>query len=378
MWAIVAAVAVVVLLIAAAIGGSWYFSSLLLVPDHSDGPFDVEVREVGPGRVVLPRSEDTLRPGLYGLDWEGGHAILGRVLASGDDSVTRAVRDVRGRLEAGTDTSLDPTVWEGNPRQARGLPFESVRYPDELGPMPAWQIGRGSGTWAIFVHGHDGTPTAGLRIAPTLRRSGLPTLLITYRNDRGAPPADDGLIHLGMTEWRDLEAAVQFAIEGGARRLVLIGYSMGGSIVTQFMERSPLARRVSGLVLDAPALSWKPILDLQARDRGLPELFTVPVEWMVGLRIDINWERLDALRHTADLQLPILLFHGTEDQTVPISTSEALARELPREVTFHRVPEAGHTESWNVDPARYQARLRAFLSRIGAGAAAANREGPRA
>ena len=50
---------------------------------------------------------------------------------------------------------------------------------------------------------------------------------------------------------------------------------------------------------------------------------------------------------------------------VPIATSEDLAAELPRWVTFYRVPEADHVESWNVDPRLYERRLGAFLRGIG-------------
>lgn len=358
------AVFVGAVLVATAVG-SWYFSSALLVPRHGDGPFELEVAGVAPGRVVLPRDGDTLRPGTYGLDWEGGHAIVGPLLATGEDTVTRELRAVSARLASGDQVAIDPHVWEGDPVQARGIPFARVRVRGELGAMPAWRVDGRDDTWAIFVHGIDGSPEAGLRILPTLRRAGLTSLLITYRNDPGAPESPDGLHHLGLTEWRDLHAAARHALAAGAGRLVLIGYSMGGAIVTQFMERSPLAGRVAALVLDSPALSWKPIISYGARERGLPSFFSVPVEWAIGLRIDVSWERLDALRHTADLRLPILLFHGTEDEVVPISTSEALARELPRRVTYHRVPRAGHVENWNVAPRAYDARLEAFLERTG-------------
>jgi pimeloyl-ACP methyl ester carboxylesterase len=231
--------------------------------------------------------------------------------------------------------------------------------------MPAWLIPGRTHTWAIVVHGINGDRENNLRITPTLHRAGLPVLLITYRGDVGAPRGPDGLHHMGLTEWRDLEAAARYALTHGAHHLVMIGYSMGGAIVTQFMERSPLARRVGGLVLDAPALSWKAILSFNAKEKGFPSFAAAPIEWMIGLRIDANWRRLDALKHTDSFQLPILLFHGTEDKLVPISLSDAFAKELPRWVTYYRVPKAGHIESWNVDSTLYDQRLTAFLSRIG-------------
>jgi uncharacterized protein len=47
---------------------------------------------------------------------------------------------------------------------------------------------------------------------------------------------------------------------------------------------------------------------------------------------------------------------------IPISTSDEFAEELPRWVTYHQVPKAGHVESWNVDPRSYEERLKAFLA----------------
>jgi alpha-beta hydrolase superfamily lysophospholipase len=316
-----------------------------------------------PGQVVLSRSTDSLRPGLYGLDWPAGHAIVEGVLRSDAHTVTRRSRVVSGRLAPGTRVALDPGVYAGNPEQALGMRFSNVPVPDELGPMPAWLIQGRTHTWAIVVHGINGNRENNLRIAPTLHSAGLPVLLITYRGDVGAPLGPDGLHHMGLTEWRDLEAAARYALTHGAKRLVLIGYSMGGAIVAQFMERSPLARRVDGIVLDAPALSWKTILSFNAKEDGFPSFAALPIEWMIGFRIDANWGSLDALNHTASFQLPILLFHGTEDKLVPISLSDAFAKELPDWVTYYRVPSAAHVESWNVDPALYDRRLTAFLAR---------------
>jgi uncharacterized protein len=84
----------------------------------------------------------------------------------------------------------------------------------------------------------------------------------------------------------------------------------------------------------------------------------------VSARIDVSWDELDALQHSGDLRLPILLFHGTEDDVVPISTSADLAHELPRWVEFHRVPRAAHIASWNVNPGSYDRHLRSFVERL--------------
>ncbi|HET7485740.1 MAG TPA: alpha/beta fold hydrolase [Solirubrobacterales bacterium] len=366
------AVAAVALLVAIGLGvaASWHFSSVALVPDHSEWPLETRVEAVGPGRIVLSRDDHSSQPGVYGLDWQAGHAIVGSILTEGDNTVTRRLRDVRGYLVPEIKVGFDSHVYSGDPGETLGLPFRSVGIPDPLGPMPAWLVPpppRGTRpatgqTWAIVVHGHNDNRQNDLRIAPTLRNAGLTSLLISYRNDLGAPSSPDGLYHLGETEWADLAAAIRYALAHGAHRIVLIGYSMGGALIAQLMERSPLAGRVNAIVLDAPVLDWRSLLEFNAEQMNLPGFLSLPVQWTIDARIGPNWDSLDALDHTEDFHLPILLFHTAEDDLVPISTSEAFASSLPHWVTYHRVPIGGHTEAWNVNPASYDARLKRFLS----------------
>ena len=132
----------IALAVALAIGAaiSWHFSDAVLVPDHSPWPENDEVVRHEPGRIVMARSEDTERPGVYGLDWPGGHAVIGAIEDSNADTVTRQLRSVRGYLAAGRKVSVDADVYSGDPREALGLRFATVQVPDELGPMPAWLI----------------------------------------------------------------------------------------------------------------------------------------------------------------------------------------------------------------------------------------------
>lgn len=372
-----------VVAVGAGVAVSWRFSDDVLVPDRSGWARKTEVLGLAPGRIVLARDEDSERPGVYGLDWPGGHAVLGPIVSgrrrafarypgitstagrgAAGGGVTRRLRDVRGYLAPEMDVGVDSTVYSGDPRQAFGLPTEHVAVPGELGPMPAWLAPARGRTWAIVVHGLNGTREDGMRLVPTLHRAGMPAMLIGYREDEGAPPSPDNLHHMGLTEWRDLQAAARYALAHGAHRLVLGGYSMGGAILAQFMQKSRLAPRVAGLVLDAPALDWRRTIEFNAEQMGLPGFTALPVIGAISARIDADWHSLDAVAHPDSFQLPILLFHGLDDKVVPIATSNAFAAELPRRVTYLRVPHAGHVESWNVDPRRYEHRLRTFLARL--------------
>jgi len=363
-----AGLAVAGVLVAVAVGAAlaWHFSSDVVVPDHSPWPEDIAVEQRAGDRIVLERDEETERPGLWGLEWQGGQARVGRVLDADEDTVTRRLLSVRGYLAAGMDVAVESKFYAGDPRQGLNLPFRQVPVRGELGTMPAWLVGERGDTWAIVVHGINATPEDGMRMLPTLRQTGMPTMLITYRDDLGAPPSPDGHHHMGQTEWRDLQAAARYALRHGAQRLVLAGYSMGGSIVAQFMQSSALAPRVAGLVLDAPALDWPAIFEYGSEEMGLPAIAAWPLERAIGARIEADWDAVDAAKHPEAFQLPILIFHGIDDDLIPISISEEFAAELPDHVTLYRIPKADHTQSWNVSPRLYERRLRAFLDELGA------------
>ncbi|MHB1640653.1 MAG: alpha/beta hydrolase family protein, partial [Candidatus Dormibacteria bacterium] len=78
------------------------------------------------------------------------------------------------------------------------------------------------------------------------------------------------------------------------------------------------------------------------------------------------WGGMNYLARVARLRAlgtPILLFQGLQDTTVPWQTSAALARALPRQVTYLTFARAGHLQEWNLAPARYDAAVTAFLAR---------------
>jgi pimeloyl-ACP methyl ester carboxylesterase len=146
---------------------------------------------------------------------------------------------------------------------------------------------------------------------------------------------------------------------------------MGGAVVTSFLLESPLASRVRGVVLDAPALDLGEVIDEGAEDRTLPVLGTpVPpaltevAKGIAGARFDLDWGDLDYVDRAGGLAAPILLFHQAGDPTVPVAISERLARARPDLVTFERFGGDGHVQSWNVDRGRYERALRAFLDRV--------------
>jgi pimeloyl-ACP methyl ester carboxylesterase len=203
-----------------------------------------------------------------------------------------------------------------------------------------------------------------LRALPVFAEAGLPLLAITYRNDRGAPQAPGGCYGYGDPEWKDVEAAVRWALDHGARRLVFNGYSMGAGICLAFLRHSPLAGVVAGLALDSPMLDFRETVAFGARRVGIPAVVVPPIMDSFPARYGTDWEALTYYNELAAFDGPIALVHGAEDKVIPVTTTDRAAEMLGTRAAYLRTEQTEHVRSWNVDPEGYEGWLREFVGRL--------------
>ena len=357
-----------------AVAAAWYFSSrvqreaITMPRERWAGPtVNVVDVDVAAGTVTLPlgRVHDTdlgsnERAALRSDD---GFAELGDVVSETDETVTRAFTMADGELlRPGQEVQVDAFVYRHNPGDL-GLAFDDVVVDGPLGDLPAWFLPGASDTWIILVHGfHAYDRREALRYLPFL--DDFPRLVVTYRNDEGAPSAPRLQVGFGQDEWPDVQAAIRYALDHGARDVVLYGYSMGGAISIATALESPVARSsVRALILDSPAADFAEVVRFGGADLGVPDPIVRLSLRAVESRFGVDLAALNYVARAHQIRKPMLILAGEGDTTVPHPIALRFANATD-DCTIVSFAAAGHVRGWNVDQARYESAVLSFLSDV--------------
>lgn len=371
---------VVLLIVVFYLGGGWYFSGEIrsggLEPKAPDRNYDVTIEQIDGDMVVLAGEDEAIEdPGEYALYWDGGYGLVGEVESMSAAGVRRPFVLAAGSPPplAPDEVDLDSWIYPADPADA-GLEFEDQVYQSPLGDLKAWYVPAGDSpaeTWAIHAHGWRTDRRETIRFLPVFADAGIDSLVVEIRNDPGAPVDPSGLYRFGRTEWEDIEGAVRFALDHGASRVILVGYSTGATGEMAFLEQSDLAGNVVAMVFDSPNLDFGRAVKTEASDTALipglpftvPDSLTAVAMAMADFRFDVGWDEIDYVDHEGVVNVPVVVFHGDQDGTVPLSVSEDFAAANPEFVSLVVFPGADHVRSWNVDRSRYEQELGAFLTR---------------
>ena len=360
----------------AAIG--WYISGEViddgLVVTQHVVEYDTAVLAVSDDEITIevPEGSSTEpdRDAVMGLRWEGGYGQVGPAASSEGAVEVRPFTLLRGSLPPiGADTvDFDNFAYPNDP-SVLGVDYETVNYASPLGDVEGWLFPGSRDTWIVAVHGNAADRTEYLRLVSSINHLGYPVLVIRYRNDPDSPATDGSLVLMGQEEHADVTSGVDYALANGASDVVVYGTSMGGALTLGYAleERRDVVR---GLVLEAPVADLREIVRLRSGE-ALPiggpigDSFLAVGRWFVSLRTGLDFDAVDYVDRAPELDVPVLLLHGTEDPKVPMEISENLASARPDLVEFHAIEDAAHARAWNEDPNWYARTITAFLERVG-------------
>lgn len=359
------------------VGGLAGFALVMARKIVKRGPRDyrrAEVLENGRG-IRIDLDDYTKAPGGFGVfdPLTEKYTRVGEVTLINEDQkyIERRI-DPPGSEAGGLGPIVDwtPDVFF-EPSAVSGR-YEEVDIPTAYGAAPAWLFeADDTDVWVIHIHGSWTDRSIMFRDVHAFSSLGFTSLVPTFRSDAEVRPPQAESSHLGQTEWRDVDSAVSYAVARGARRIILSGWSMGGTIALLTAERSAHRDRIIGLVLVGPVTSWRKAISAGAARAGVPaigaglvmRLLQAPsFARMLGLEEPIDFDALDWVDVSNRVKVPTLVLHSTADLEVPWEISDAFQRANPATVTLISLPEAHHTQEWNASPSTFTKELTSWVS----------------
>jgi hypothetical protein len=200
----------------------------------------------------------------------------------------------------------------------------------------------GSDRVVLMFHGNFGNATQRLPFARDLAMLGVSVLVPDYRGygfSEGTP-TEAGLYRDADAAWRHVTDDLGYPPE----RVIVMGRSLGGAVAVELLSRE----RAAGLVLVSTLRSARAM----ARSMGL------------GLLAPLVGRRLDSESRIPTLGVPLLVFHGEDDEIVPVEQGQTLYDRAAGPKALHRIPGARHNDIIEVGGDRFWTPLGSFLEQV--------------
>lgn len=254
-----------------------------------------------------------------------------------------------------------------------GLASSNVTIASDGLELAGWWIPGGPGNLtAILVHGLGSNMSKPLlQWAPNLHGAGLNVLTFDLRNHGASGDTADHRVTYGVDESRDVQAAVAYVRANAAQlgadpgRIVLYGGSMGAATALLAAAKHPPG--VVGVLADSGFASFAFQAHIDGDEQGYPRPI---VDWVLA--------RMDDLAHApptgsradkalAQVTVPVLLAHCTDDERVQFASYERLRAIAPDAATWTGSCASGTHADHHVDGylmPGYNETVRAFLAGI--------------
>ena len=252
--------------------------------------------------------------------------------------------------------------------------WESVRYPggDAGIEIDGWWVpiseaGPGEAPVILLVHGVRGSKNDPdmLTVSGMLHQAGFNVLMFDLR-DNGASSVEDGKASLGIKEYRDVMASVDWLMnEKGfnEHRIGLYGDSMGAGTAAMSFGMDP---RIQAVVLENGYLDLQVLVREELARSGYPTWLAPAAVWSARLfdGLDLN-AITPALAFTNHLNRPIFAIHGTADTRVLTHHTRdmvTLGAVEGAKVTAWFTEGAEHSGSKYMYPEEFKQRVATFFS----------------
>ena len=248
-------------------------------------------------------------------------------------------------------------------RQTREMPHEQMQITSFDGLRlygKYYEYAPGAPVELMF-HGYRGSAerdlSGGVQRCFKLKRSAL------IVDQRCSGRSQGHVITFGINEHRDCLSWLEFMQKrfGPEVKIILTGISMGAATVLMAANEK-LPDNVIGILADCGYSSPKEIIQKVIRQMGLPEKLAYPFV-KLGARLygHFDLEALSPVEAMKNCSVPVIFFHGQEDDYVPCEMSRINYEACTARKRLVLIPGAGHGLSYPVAPEGYLQALREFF-----------------
>jgi uncharacterized protein len=235
------------------------------------------------------------------------------------------------------------------------VPFEDVWLPvkvdrkkieAKIEQIHGWWMDNpnSNGKVLLYLHGNTLNIAANLYAATGYYKAGFSVLLIDYRGfgkSQGSFPSEARVYEDAETAWNYLVKQQKIP----ASQIYIYGHSLGGAIAIDLAVKCPEA---AGLIVESTFTSVSEVITA----RKLFPLF--PVDLLLT-------QRFDSIQKVPKLKIPILVIHGTEDETIPVFMGKKLYADAPQPKEIILVSGANHNNVGEIAPSQYAKAVQSFL-----------------
>ncbi|HVZ11624.1 MAG TPA: alpha/beta hydrolase [Patescibacteria group bacterium] len=215
----------------------------------------------------------------------------------------------------------------------------------------------------ILVHGFQssqGGKALMLSHAQYLNKAGYSTLLIDLRS-MGYTAGNK--VTLGINEWKDAEAAYDYAKslpENKGKKIGFMGNSMGAA--TSLIERG-ITGKGDFVIASVPYANFTSLLKFQIEREGLPPLVFYPfLRLSTAIELGLHYAYYSPANWVGKIDVPVFLISAAHDNEVNSLDAKSLYNEVHAPKEYWQA-NAGH-DIYKDQPQQFKTKVLAFLSKI--------------
>jgi len=200
----------------------------------------------------------------------------------------------------------------------------------------------------LYLHGTFRALYRNLPKIEALREAGFSVLAVDYRGwGESTPliPSEASIYADADVAWAEL---VKRQPDPGRR--VIFGHSMGGGVAVELASRKHRGQDYGGLILEST------FTRLPAVAAELGTLGTM-ASWLAS-------EKFDSIDKIGRIDAPILIMHGSADDTVPIGLGRQLRDAAPAGTRWVEFTGGSHSRLHSEDPGLYREAVKSLIARL--------------